>query len=155
VPRRIQELQTQHFSKADPAYGQGVAKGLGWKSRVRSSKQARGRGRLAPDSIVGLSGSCTLRGQRKRGKLCRLPRFVLGSEAVLSLGGLRNGFDLWKPQCLKASRIGGGSGAAEAVSFQSGRTFVLRRFREPPGRHYQAGSRHNEAVLFMSNPSVP
>src|SRR5207302_1170540 len=29
VPRRIQELQVQHFYKADPAYGTGVAKGLG------------------------------------------------------------------------------------------------------------------------------
>ena len=29
VPQRIQELQVQHFSKADPAYGTGVAKGLG------------------------------------------------------------------------------------------------------------------------------
>ena len=29
VPRRIQELQIQHFYKADPAYGSGVAKGLG------------------------------------------------------------------------------------------------------------------------------
>jgi catalase len=28
VPRRIQELQVQHFYKADPAYGTGVAKGL-------------------------------------------------------------------------------------------------------------------------------
>jgi catalase len=29
VPRRIQELQIQHFYKADQAYGEGVAKGLG------------------------------------------------------------------------------------------------------------------------------
>jgi catalase len=29
VPVRIQELQVQHFYKADPAYGSGVAKGLG------------------------------------------------------------------------------------------------------------------------------
>ena len=29
TPRRIQELQVQHFYKADPAYGTGVAKGLG------------------------------------------------------------------------------------------------------------------------------
>jgi catalase len=29
VPRRIQELQISHFYKADPAYGEGVAKGLG------------------------------------------------------------------------------------------------------------------------------
>ncbi len=31
APRRIQELQIQHFYKADPAYGTGVAKGLGLK----------------------------------------------------------------------------------------------------------------------------
>ena len=29
TPLRIQELQVQHFCKADPAYGTGVAKGLG------------------------------------------------------------------------------------------------------------------------------
>jgi catalase len=29
IPKRIQELQIQHFYKADPAYGGGVAKGLG------------------------------------------------------------------------------------------------------------------------------
>ncbi|MGH9700925.1 MAG: catalase [Candidatus Acidiferrales bacterium] len=29
VPQRIQELQIQHFYRADPAYGEGVAKGLG------------------------------------------------------------------------------------------------------------------------------
>jgi catalase len=29
VPQRIQELQIQHFYKADLAYGTGVAKGLG------------------------------------------------------------------------------------------------------------------------------
>jgi catalase len=29
VPQRIQELQIRHFYKADPAYGAGVAKGLG------------------------------------------------------------------------------------------------------------------------------
>ena len=29
VPKRIQELQVAHFYKADPAYGEGVAKGLG------------------------------------------------------------------------------------------------------------------------------
>jgi catalase len=29
VPRRIQEVQVRHFYKADPAYGTGVAKGLG------------------------------------------------------------------------------------------------------------------------------
>jgi catalase len=31
VPKYIQELQVQHFYKADPAYGTGVAKGLGLK----------------------------------------------------------------------------------------------------------------------------
>jgi catalase len=30
TPQRIQELQVQHFYKADPAYGSGVAKGLGF-----------------------------------------------------------------------------------------------------------------------------
>ena len=29
APKRIQELQVRHFYKADPAYGTGVAKGLG------------------------------------------------------------------------------------------------------------------------------
>jgi catalase len=29
APKQIQELQVQHFYKADPAYGTGVAKGLG------------------------------------------------------------------------------------------------------------------------------
>lgn len=29
VPREIQERQIAHFTKADPAYGQGVARGLG------------------------------------------------------------------------------------------------------------------------------
>ena len=29
--QRIQELQIQHFYKADPKYGQGVAEGLGLK----------------------------------------------------------------------------------------------------------------------------
>ncbi|HXP80780.1 MAG TPA: catalase-related domain-containing protein [Verrucomicrobiae bacterium] len=29
VPQRIQEAQIRHFYKADPAYGTGVAKGLG------------------------------------------------------------------------------------------------------------------------------
>ena len=31
VSRRIQELQIRHFYKADPAYGTGVAEGLGFK----------------------------------------------------------------------------------------------------------------------------
>ena len=30
VPRSIQRRQIQHFTKADPAYGAGVARGLGW-----------------------------------------------------------------------------------------------------------------------------
>ena len=29
TPRRIQELQVQHFCKADPAYATGVAQGMG------------------------------------------------------------------------------------------------------------------------------
>ena len=29
VPRHIQERQLQHFYKADPEYGKGVAQGLG------------------------------------------------------------------------------------------------------------------------------
>jgi catalase len=29
IPQRIHELQIQHFYNADPAYGTGVAKGLG------------------------------------------------------------------------------------------------------------------------------
>ena len=33
VPRRIAELQIQHFYKADPAYGTGVAQGLGLNIR--------------------------------------------------------------------------------------------------------------------------
>jgi catalase len=40
VPRRIQELQIQHFYKADPAYGTGVAKGLGLQiEQIVSRKQ--------------------------------------------------------------------------------------------------------------------
>jgi catalase len=31
VPERIQRLQISHFMKADPAYGRGVAEGLGLK----------------------------------------------------------------------------------------------------------------------------
>ncbi len=39
VPQRIQELQIQHFHKADPAYGAGVAKGLGLDiERILTSK---------------------------------------------------------------------------------------------------------------------
>jgi catalase len=42
VPRRIQELQIQHFYKADPAYGTGVAKGLGLniEATVAKAKEA-------------------------------------------------------------------------------------------------------------------
>jgi len=42
VPQRIQELQIQHFYKADPAYGTGVATGLGLsiESIVAKAKQA-------------------------------------------------------------------------------------------------------------------
>jgi catalase len=40
VPRRIQELQIQHFYKADPAYGTGVAKGLGLNIEGIVSKKA-------------------------------------------------------------------------------------------------------------------
>jgi catalase len=42
VPKRIQELQIQHFYKADPAYGTGVAKGLGLniESIIAQAKQA-------------------------------------------------------------------------------------------------------------------
>jgi catalase len=31
IPERIQRLQISHFTKADPAYGRGVAEGLGLK----------------------------------------------------------------------------------------------------------------------------
>jgi catalase len=40
VPQRIQELQIQHFYKADPAYGTGVAKGLGLNIEEIVSKKA-------------------------------------------------------------------------------------------------------------------
>ena len=41
VPQRIQELQIQHFYKADPAYGSGVAKGLGLNiEAILGKKQA-------------------------------------------------------------------------------------------------------------------
>jgi catalase len=41
IPRRIQELQVQHFYKADPAYGTGVAKGLGLQiDQILAQKQA-------------------------------------------------------------------------------------------------------------------
>jgi catalase len=41
VPKRIQELQIQQFYKADPAYGGGVAKGLGLNiEAIIAKKQA-------------------------------------------------------------------------------------------------------------------
>jgi len=42
IPQRIQELQIQHFYKADPAYGTGVAKGLGLniESIIAAGKKA-------------------------------------------------------------------------------------------------------------------
>ena len=41
VPQRIQELQIQHFHKADAAYGDGVAKGLGLNiDTIIAKKQA-------------------------------------------------------------------------------------------------------------------
>src|SRR6266446_5832398 len=43
VPQRIQELQIQHFHKADPAYGAGVAKGLG----LEIEKVVTSKGQLA------------------------------------------------------------------------------------------------------------
>jgi catalase len=39
TPRPIQELQMQHFYKADPAYGTGVAKGLGLDSNAAVAKK--------------------------------------------------------------------------------------------------------------------
>jgi catalase len=32
VPEHIQERQIWHFKRADPAYGAGVAQGLGWET---------------------------------------------------------------------------------------------------------------------------
>ena len=41
TPKRIQELQVTHFCKADPAYGEGVAKGLGLDvSKLRGAQTA-------------------------------------------------------------------------------------------------------------------
>ena len=41
APKRIQELQVKHFYKADPAYGTGVAKGLGLQiDQIIAKKQA-------------------------------------------------------------------------------------------------------------------
>jgi len=45
APKRIQELQVAHFYKADPAYGEGVAKGLG----LDASKL---RGVQAPEPVA-------------------------------------------------------------------------------------------------------
>ena len=42
APKRIQELQVQHFYKADPAYGAGVAKGLGLS--IEGIKTSSGKG---------------------------------------------------------------------------------------------------------------
>jgi catalase len=45
VPQRIQELQVQHFYKADPAYGSGVAKGLALNiGTITATKQASATG---------------------------------------------------------------------------------------------------------------
>src|SRR2546426_8134157 len=41
VPQRIQELQIQHFYKADPAYGSGVARGLGLNCNEPSRTQSK------------------------------------------------------------------------------------------------------------------
>jgi len=47
VSRDIQARQIQHFFKADPKYGQGVAEGLGQKlEEVLSSKKGTIRGAL-------------------------------------------------------------------------------------------------------------
>jgi catalase len=37
VPERIQRKQIEHFTKADPAYGRGVAEGLGLKARAQAT----------------------------------------------------------------------------------------------------------------------
>ena len=39
APKRIQELQVKHFYKADPAYGEGVAKGLGLDVRALAGEK--------------------------------------------------------------------------------------------------------------------
>jgi catalase len=44
VPQRIQELQIQHFYKADPAYGTGVAKGLGLQIEKIMAHKAKAGG---------------------------------------------------------------------------------------------------------------
>jgi catalase len=40
IPQHIQELQIQHFYKADPGYGGGVAKGLGLDVQAIVSKKS-------------------------------------------------------------------------------------------------------------------
>jgi catalase len=40
IPQRIQELQIQHFYKADSPYGTGVAQGLGLDVNAIVSKKA-------------------------------------------------------------------------------------------------------------------
>jgi catalase len=48
IPQRIQELQIQHFYKADRKYGQGVAERLGLKIRPCYERRPGDRGRLMP-----------------------------------------------------------------------------------------------------------
>jgi catalase len=40
VSREIQERQIAHFTKADPAYGEGVAKGLGLTTHRRRPEKS-------------------------------------------------------------------------------------------------------------------
>jgi catalase len=40
VPKAIQERQIGHFLKADPAYGRGIAEGLGLKVEHLQPKEA-------------------------------------------------------------------------------------------------------------------
>ena len=42
APKRIQELQIQHFYKADPAYGSGVAKGLDLNIKAILASEGKG-----------------------------------------------------------------------------------------------------------------
>jgi catalase len=48
TPRRIQELQVQHFYKADANYGIGVAKGLGLAVNKVFANGARTEEQLVP-----------------------------------------------------------------------------------------------------------
>jgi catalase len=41
APRRIQELQVQHFFQADPAYGAGVANALGLSAEKTNSSEGK------------------------------------------------------------------------------------------------------------------